>query len=230
MNAADLRTALADVPGWLGDEEALALFELARGCTGRGAIVELGSWRGRSTICLALGSKEGSGIPIVAVDRHTDKTFVDFQENIRKAGVADLVRPIRATSDEAFVDFDEPIELIFIDASHKYDDVRRDFDQWVPLVVEGGTVAMHDTTWEGSKLVSEEAIYRSPHFRDVRFVPSSTTVGVKVASVTARDRRQSRRALLAKWTAELGMRVGRFLPRSVVRTGRRAIASVGDRR
>jgi len=230
MNASDLRRVLADVPGWLGDEEALALFELARGCTGRGAIVELGSWRGRSTICLALGSKEGSAVPVVAVDRHMDKTFVDFQENIQRAGVADLVRPIRATSDEAFAEFDEPIELIFIDASHKYEDVRRDFDQWVPMVVEGGTVAMHDTTWEGSKIVSEEAIYRSPYFKNVRFVPSSTTVGVKVQSVTARDRRQSRRALLAKWTAELGMRVGRFLPRSLVHAGRRAIASVGGAR
>src|SRR5438876_2520952 len=126
MNASDLRQAIAGVRGWLGDEEALALFELARGCTGRGAIVELGSWRGRSTICLALGSKEGSGVPVIAVDRHTDGTFGDFQENIRRAGVADIVRPIRATSDEAFVGFEEPIELIFIDASHKYDDVRRD--------------------------------------------------------------------------------------------------------
>jgi len=79
MDASELRRVLADVPGWLGDEEALALYELARGCTGRGAIVELGSWRGRSTICLALGSKDGSGVPVIAVDRHTDKTFVDFQ-------------------------------------------------------------------------------------------------------------------------------------------------------
>jgi predicted O-methyltransferase YrrM len=229
MDASELRRVLADVPGWLGDEEAFALYELARGCTGRGAIVEIGSWRGRSTICLALGSKDGSGIPIVAIDRHTDKTFVDFQENIRRAGIADLVRPIRATSDEAFEDYDEPIELIFIDASHKYEDVRRDFDQWVPLVVQGGTVAMHDTTWEGSKVVSEEAIYRSPHFKDVRFVPSSTTVGVKAESVTARDRRQSRRALLAKRTAELGMHVSRFLPKGVVRLGRRTISSVGGR-
>ena len=229
MDASELRRVLADVPGWLGDEEALALYQAARTCTGRGAIVEIGSWRGRSTICLALGSKDGPGVPVVAIDRHTDKTFVDFQENIRRAGIADLVRPIRATSDEAFTEFDEPIELIFIDASHKYDDVRRDFDQWVPLVVEGGTVAMHDTTWEGSKLVSEEAIYRSRHFKDVRFVPSSTTVGVKVASVTARDRRQSQRALLAKWTAELGMRVSRFLPKRVIRLGRRTISSVGGR-
>ena len=229
MDASELRRVLADVPGWLGDEEALALYEAARACTGRGAIVEIGSWRGRSTICLALGSKDGPGVPVVAIDRHTDKTFVDFQENIRQAGIADLVRPIRATSDEAFTEFDEPIELIFIDASHKYDDVRRDFDQWVPLVVEGGTVAMHDTTWEGSKLVSEEAIYGSRHFKDVRFVPSSTTVGVKVASVTARDRRQSQRALLAKWTAELGMRVSRFLPKRVIRLGRRTISSVGGR-
>ncbi len=230
MDASELRRVLADVPGWLGDEEAFALYELARTCTGRGAIVELGSWRGRSTICLALGSKDGPGVPVVAVDRHTDKTFVDFEENIRRAGIADLVRPIRATSDEAFAGFDEPIELIFIDASHKYEDVRRDFDQWVPLVVEGGTVAMHDTTWEGSKLVSEEAIYRSSSFKDVRFVPSSTTVGVKADFVTARDRRQSRRALLAKWAAELGMRVSRLLPRRLVRLGRRAIASAGGGR
>jgi predicted O-methyltransferase YrrM len=230
MDASGLRRVLADVPGWLGDEEAFALYELARRCTGRGAIVELGSWRGRSTICLALGSKDGPGVPVVAVDRHTDKTFVDFQENIRRAGIADLVRPIRATSDEAFGGFDEPIELIFIDASHKYEDVRRDFEQWVSLVVEGGTVAMHDTTWEGSKLVSEEEIYRSSHFKDVRFVPSSTTVGVKAESVTAQDRRQSRRALLAKRTAELGMHVSRFLPKRLVRAGRRAIASVGDGR
>lgn len=230
MDASELRRVLADVPGWLGDEEAFALYELARGCTGRGAIVELGSWRGRSTICLALGSKDGPGVPVVAVDRHTDKTFVDFQENIRRAGIADLVRPIRATSDEAFAEFDEPIELIFIDASHKYEDVRRDFDQWVPLVVDGGTVAMHDTTWEGSKIVSEEAIYRSSAFKDVRFVPSSTTVGVKAEFVTARDRRQSRRALLAKRTTELGMQVSRYLPKRLVQLGRRTIASVGGGR
>ena len=229
MDAPELGQLLSDVPGWLGDEEALALFELARGCTGRGAIVELGSWRGRSTICLALGSKEGSGVPVVAVDRHTDKTFADFQENIRRAGVADLVRPIRSHSYEAADTFDEPIELLFIDASHKYEDVRSDFDRWVPKVVEGGTVAMHDTTWAGSKLVSEEAIYRSPRFKDVRFVPSSTTVGVKVDAASAGDRWRSRRALLAKWTAELGMHVSRFLPRRLVRLGRRAIASVGGR-
>ena len=54
---AELRRHLAGVPGWLSDEEAVALYELAKDCTGRGVIVEIGSFKGRSTICLGLGSR-----------------------------------------------------------------------------------------------------------------------------------------------------------------------------
>ncbi len=228
MNRAQLLELVSPVPGWLADDEAWALFRLARDCTGRGAIVELGSWRGKSTICLALGSKEGAAIPIVSVDRHMDKTFADFQANLDAAGVTDLVRPIRARSQEAGETFLEAIELLFIDASHEYDDVRRDFDLWVPKVVEEGVVAMHDTTWTGSKRVSEESIYRSAQFRNVRFVPSSTTIAVK-APAGPGDRQRARNALAAKRLAELGHRVRRFVPKRLAELGRRGVAAAGGR-
>ena len=38
-----VKPLIADVPGWLTDEEGEALYELARGCTGKGVIVEIGS-------------------------------------------------------------------------------------------------------------------------------------------------------------------------------------------
>jgi predicted O-methyltransferase YrrM len=63
-----LEQHLRGVPGWLSDEEATALYELAKGCTGRGVIVEIGSFKGRSTICLGLGSQAGQGVPIYAID------------------------------------------------------------------------------------------------------------------------------------------------------------------
>src|SRR5207237_5390709 len=43
-----VKPLLADVPGWLTDEEGEALYELGKRCTGRGAIVESGSWKGKS--------------------------------------------------------------------------------------------------------------------------------------------------------------------------------------
>ena len=47
---ARVKPLIADIPGWLTDEEGEALYELARRCTGRGVIAEIGSWKGKSTI------------------------------------------------------------------------------------------------------------------------------------------------------------------------------------
>ena len=50
-----VKPLIADVPGWLTDEEGEALYGLARACTGTGVIVEIGSWKGKSTICRHAG-------------------------------------------------------------------------------------------------------------------------------------------------------------------------------
>ena len=100
---AELRRHLAGVPGWLSDEEAVALYELAKDCTGRGVIVEIGSFKGRSTICLGLGSQAGRGVPIYAVDPgHGWKRFAEFDANIRRAGIERLVTPVAAASGDAY--------------------------------------------------------------------------------------------------------------------------------
>jgi predicted O-methyltransferase YrrM len=39
---------------------------------------------------------------------------------------------------------DKTIDLVFIDADHKYDSVRRDIDAWLPKVKKGGIICGHD--------------------------------------------------------------------------------------
>ena len=37
------------------------------------------------------------------------------------------------------------IDILHIDGTHDYDAVKRDFEQWSPLVKKGGAILMHDT-------------------------------------------------------------------------------------
>jgi MMP 1-O-methyltransferase len=229
---APIKELIKDVPGWLSDEEGEALYELARACTGRGVIVEIGSWKGKSTICLGLGSRAGSGVPIFAVDPHADYRHGEFKDNIERAGIADLVTPLKGLSQLVVDGFDQPIELLFVDGSHEEEDVREDFEKWVPKVVEGGVVAFHDTTWHsGVRRVVAEKIFGSHEFKDVRFVIGSTTVARKVSRNTLRDRLHARRVQAAKAvfgavTAVVRKRRG-WLPSRVERAGRRVFRLVG---
>src|SRR5437870_10215952 len=104
MNVARIKAHVDAVDGWLNYGEGRLLYQLARGCSGKGAIVEIGSWKGKSTIWLGHGSHDGRRIKIHAVDPHTGSpehlgksrrvwTFEEFQQNIKAAGVDDVIVP-----------------------------------------------------------------------------------------------------------------------------------------
>jgi predicted O-methyltransferase YrrM len=225
-----VKPVISDIPGWLTDEEGEALYELARACRD-GVIVEIGSWKGKSTVCLALGSQAGNSVPVYAIDPHADYRFGDFKTNIERAGIAELVRPIASLSQAAADGFEEPIELLFVDGAHEYDLVLEDFEQWVPKVVDGGFVAFHDTTWtKGPRKVVGQGIYRSRRFNDVRFVVGSTTVARKVAGNSLADRMRNRYVLGVKTAFWLGSsavkKQRRLLPKPVERFGRRFLKAI----
>src|SRR5262245_20107139 len=156
-----IQTQIEAVEGWLNPSEARVLFSLARRCTGRGVIVEIGSWKGKSTICLARGSQIGSRTEIHAVDPHTGSpqhremlgevcTFEEFKRNIRAAKVDELVVPHVDFSEAVARTFEAPVELIFIDGLHEYEGVKTYFEAWFPRVLDGGIMAFHDSTcWPG---------------------------------------------------------------------------------
>ena len=172
------------VDGWLHDTEGELLYTLARNCSGKGTIVEIGSWKGKSTIWLGKGSQDGNKVKVYAIDPHSGSpehkellgvitTFAEFESNTRRAQVEDVVMPLIKTSEEASKNFDKPVEFIFIDGAHEYDFVKLDFEVWFPKIIEGGIIAFHDTIgWPGPKHVVKEFVVQSKNFRNVRFVHS----------------------------------------------------------
>jgi predicted O-methyltransferase YrrM len=172
--------------GFMSIVSGKLLFNLAKQCEGEGVIVEIGSWKGTSTICLAKGSRAGKKIKVYAIDHFTGlsehkaqygkfSTFDDFQRNIKAAKVNDLITPIAKTSEEAAKNFNKPIEFIFIDGAHEYELVKLDFELWYPKVIIGGLMAFHDSTrMDGPVRVVEKFVYNSGHFENIQCVDTIT--------------------------------------------------------
>src|SRR5262245_22994029 len=65
---------LAQVDGYLLPHEGVFLYWLARSAPGSGCIVEIGSFRGRSTLCMAAGVRGRRKSRLFAVDPHVYRT------------------------------------------------------------------------------------------------------------------------------------------------------------
>ena len=167
--------------GWLSDNEGAFLFLNARNGPCRGEIVEVGSWKGRSTIWLAKGSKSAKREKIHAIDPHIgsyegkkENTYAQFRKNIRAAGVEDHVVSIVSKAEDAAKKWKKPVRFLWIDGSHNYEDVKRDVLIWEKFLVNGGVIALHDTVFrEGPTKVSKELI-KSGKFSDIGFVDDIT--------------------------------------------------------
>ncbi len=179
---ADVLLLAKSVEGWLSDGEASALYDLAHACR-EGPIVEIGSWKGKSTTILALASKAGHKALVYAIDPHVGSpehqkdgssvwTFDEFRRNMDRVGASDVVRPLVMTSAEAARGFREKASLVWIDGAHEYEMVLIDIDSWTPHLAPGGIVAFHDTNWEGPARVVKERLYRGRDFRNIRFTES----------------------------------------------------------
>lgn len=140
------------------------LFLAARDGWGKGAIVEIGSYKGKSAAALALGSKCAGREKVFGIDPHAEGTKEIFLENMVKMGVADYVVPLVATSKEAAKTFDSRIRLLFIDGDHGYESVRTDILLWKDLVIDGGIIAFHDYYWASVSKAIDELIRSSDEF------------------------------------------------------------------
>lgn len=178
----DLET-MGIVSGLHTKKEKRLLYNLAS--RGRfGLIVEIGSFEGYSTIILGKATADLGG-EVVAVDPHTGilaeadegasaflhDTWPLFNENIQKAGISRVVRPLKLTSEEAVVNWKDPIRLLFIDGSHRYEDVKKDFLLWRDHLVRGGIVVFHDCWVSGVRRVITNYLLRDSSFAEFKFVP-----------------------------------------------------------
>lgn len=203
---------IRSIDGWLTEPSANLLYSLAKNCRGKGVIIEIGSWKGKSTLALGFGSMAGKRTKIIAIDPHTGSpferklfkgkkiwTYEDFKKNIKNAKIDAIITPKVLTSEEVEKNWKIPVELLWIDGSHVYKDVKKDFEIWFPHLIEGGCVVMDDTiNIYGPRKVAIDRIYKSQDFKDVGIV-DALTYGRKVKKNSLTDRMRNRYILLINY-------------------------------
>lgn len=135
-----------------------------------GVIVEVGSYEGKSTVCLGLGALEARA-GVWAIDSYAgymegSKHYFGMQShaallrNLAAFELGSTVRVVALSSAQAVCGWRESIDLLFIDAGHDYRSVKHDFEAWSALVQPHGKVAMHDTSglWPGVAQLVDEII------------------------------------------------------------------------
>lgn len=167
-----LLSLLADVPGFMPDDEgealrAAALRHLAPyGATAPRLGLEIGSYCGKSTVWLGDAARE-TGAALVTLDHHTgseehqvgweyhDTALVDpetgrldtlphLRRTLRLAGLADVVTPVVGRSAVVAAWWRRPLDLLFVDGGHTEEAAQADFTGWAPHVSIGGALLVHD--------------------------------------------------------------------------------------
>jgi hypothetical protein len=170
----DVLPAFKSIDGFLTTLEGQMLFSYAARVT-EGCIVEVGSYRGRSTAALCAGVSAGptaSGdhpVPVYAVDPHEKFTGVkgakfgpgdrrEFFKTMVEMRMARFVRLLNSTSRVVGPGWNMPVSLLFLDGDHRYESTLADFEAWRPHLAEGAMVLFADAQDDGpARVISEFA-------------------------------------------------------------------------
>jgi predicted O-methyltransferase YrrM len=182
----EIHKKVENVDGFLSKNEGELLYRLA--LKSKGPIVEIGSYKGKSTIYLAYGSKDSNNQKVYAIDTFEGgvdletNTYKSFTKNIKNAGIGDIVTPIIGSSDDVAKTWNKEIGLLWIDGSHEYKYVKNDFINWSPHLADFGFIAFHDTTRIGKigpyKVIIENIIF-SDEYSNLKFSDTITYASKK---------------------------------------------------
>jgi predicted O-methyltransferase YrrM len=162
------------IDGLIHPREGLLLYVLARRAAMLGNIVEIGSYKGRSTWYLVQALRDaGSPHRVVSIDPHIDAAQRDaYFATLTRHELVDWVDPRVEFSHDVAASFDAPMGMLWIDGDHSYRAVREDFDDWFPKLAPGGWYAMHDTlnAWYGPTRLARELLGHRADLTDIGVV------------------------------------------------------------
>ncbi len=142
--------------GFTKESELELLHELASTMLPGCVVVEVGSWKGRSTLAICEGLDGLAGATLVAVDTFDGDAEVhqyaprqtagsvraEFERNTAGYG---FLRVLQADSHVAAREFDDAsVDWVFIDAAHDYRSVVGDIRAWARTIKPGGLISGHD--------------------------------------------------------------------------------------
>jgi predicted O-methyltransferase YrrM len=139
------------------ENSSQALVDLVSRLTRKDVMVEIGCYTGESTCVFAQHFGR-----VITIDPHmsdydekdvaakSDMIEVNKAFKERTSKYNNIVH-VRKLSDFAFMDIKEPIDFVYIDGMHTYEQVFKDITNYLPLIREGGAIGGHDyhPAWPG---------------------------------------------------------------------------------
>jgi len=154
------------VKGFMPIDEGLTLNRHGNSLDIEGPLLEIGSYCGKSAIYLGFAAKETRRL-LFSVDHHRGSeenqpgwewhdpeivdsetglidTLPEFRRNIKRAGLEDNIVAVVGDSPAIAKDWSTPLALLFIDGGHGSEPAHADYESWVPKLLIGGKLLIHD--------------------------------------------------------------------------------------
>jgi predicted O-methyltransferase YrrM len=174
------------IDGWLTETEAKGLRDIAAMLPINSQIVEIGSWKGKSTWCISQGLKKGiincidpfnaageEGSKVIYEKTKGPKSLIEqFNNNLVGVTSNVKIKTLQGYSSD-FVGTVKNIDFLFIDGDHSIEGCKYDFENFEQDVKPGGYIAFHDyyfdrpelgPTWVIENLVKNDEAYS--HYMD----------------------------------------------------------------
>ena len=160
------KTKIDKIKGFLDERESDYLYQLALKASKKGPCLEIGSYCGKSAVYIGGACKENNAV-LFSLDHHRGSeeqqpgqeyfdpdllneqtglidTLPLLRHTLAVFALEDTVIPIVGRSETIGRAWQTPLSLIFIDGSHAYESVLKDYQIWSKHLMPGGYLVFHD--------------------------------------------------------------------------------------
>ncbi|MEL6123196.1 MAG: O-methyltransferase [Bacteroidota bacterium] len=123
-------------------------------------VLEIGTFSGYGTCCIAEGLAEGG--KVITIERDT-RCKEMIEKHLKMAGIQDCVEVIYGGVPDALPELEQPYDMVYIDAAKKH--YKTIFEKIIEQVRPGGLILADNTLWKREVLHRDhdtmtEAIHR----------------------------------------------------------------------
>jgi MMP 1-O-methyltransferase len=148
------------IDGFLLPEEACLLYRYSFSLPRGSSVCEIGSYKGKSTVCLGRGLVDSGSGRMIVIDPFDGSGDIEsaaiysqtmgdiplleqFKKNIEMMNISSII-DIKVGTSRLFADEIEEIDLLFIDGDHSIAGCLEDYELYGKKVKQGGYLLFHD--------------------------------------------------------------------------------------